>query len=64
MMNIFEISFNKLYFRAQLRESEKNVAYFTKQLELANQRSTMLIEELDHNQWTIEQNCEKKLKYI
>ncbi|PAV79134.1 hypothetical protein WR25_03210 isoform D [Diploscapter pachys] len=52
------------YMKAQLRESEKNVAYFTKQLELANQRSTMLIEELDHNQWTIEQNCEKKLKEL
>ncbi|KAL6724335.1 hypothetical protein Aduo_019232 [Ancylostoma duodenale] len=48
--------------RCMVREGESRAEHLHKQLQLANQRRTLLIEELEHNQISIEQGYEARLR--
>ncbi|GMT36140.1 hypothetical protein PFISCL1PPCAC_27437, partial [Pristionchus fissidentatus] len=48
--------------RCNLKELEERAEHSHKQLQLANQRRTMLIEELEHNQMAIEQSYEERMR--
>ncbi|KAJ1370518.1 hypothetical protein KIN20_032250 [Parelaphostrongylus tenuis] len=48
--------------RCMLREGESRAEHLHKQLQLANQRRTLLIEELENNQISIEQGYETRLR--
>ncbi|CAJ0918294.1 unnamed protein product, partial [Mesorhabditis belari] len=50
------------YLRCCVKENETQTEYLQKQLQLANQRRTMLIEELEQNQLSIEQAFESRLR--
>uniref|UniRef100_A0A1I7X0Z9 EF-hand domain-containing protein n=1 Tax=Heterorhabditis bacteriophora TaxID=37862 RepID=A0A1I7X0Z9_HETBA len=47
-----------------IREVESRAEHLHKQLQIANQRRTLLIEELEHNQLSIEQGYEKRLRLV
>ncbi|WKY14349.1 hypothetical protein Q1695_000138 [Nippostrongylus brasiliensis] len=48
--------------RCVVREGESRAEHLYKQLQLGNQRRTLLIEELEHNQISIEQGYERRLR--
>ncbi|KHJ98050.1 hypothetical protein OESDEN_01963 [Oesophagostomum dentatum] len=48
--------------RCMVREGESRAEHLHKQLQQANQRRTLLIEELEHNQISIEQGYEARLR--
>ncbi|KAF8354994.1 hypothetical protein PRIPAC_96617 [Pristionchus pacificus] len=48
--------------RLNLKELEERAEHSHKQLQMANQRRTMLIEELEHNQMAIEQSYEQRMR--
>ena len=49
-------------FRCCVREGESRSEHLHKQLQLAHQRRTLLIDELEHNQLSIEQAYESRLR--
>uniref|UniRef100_A0A915AHP8 EF-hand domain-containing protein n=1 Tax=Parascaris univalens TaxID=6257 RepID=A0A915AHP8_PARUN len=50
------------HLRCMVREGESRAEHLHKQLQLANQRRTLLIEELEHNQLSIEEGYEQRLR--
>lgn len=63
MASIDELLLFHLHFSCSLKEAELRAEHFYKQLQLANQRHVLLIEELEQNQISIEQAYEQRFRF-
>ncbi|VDK44610.1 unnamed protein product [Anisakis simplex] len=59
---VINVSWKLIYHRCMVREGECRAEHLHKQLQLANQRRTLLIEELENNQLSIEEGYEQRIR--